>query len=168
MKLEFNFDEDYSARDLPIKISALKQAAAYFVKTMIDEPEWQETREALGRNPQMVAILFCGDRAMRGYQRRFRKLDRTTDVLSFPARELPNPEESRGHLGDLIVSVETVERAAKRAGRPAAEEMLEVIIHGWLHLLGHDHIGSSDKARARARRMRSLQAELFRACCRFI
>lgn len=162
-------------KDIPISSTQLNAALKTFYERIHSEKEWMETCAVLGGNPKNVVVMFCTDAQMRDYQREFRKIDRATDILSFPEREAVSernftPQGAWGdlHLGDLIVSLETVSRAAKRVKRPVNEELLEVIIHGCLHLIGMDHIGDSARDRARARRMKSLQRELFRLCRRFI
>lgn len=125
-------------------------------------PEWKETCEILGGTPRTVSVLVCGDEEMRVYNRDYRHLDKTTDVLSFPTREMDLPGvilESEASLGDLILSVPAVERGAQRGRRRTQDEWVEVFLHGILHLLGFDHVTPA-VSRVRAARMRAVQAEL--------
>ena len=175
MKVTLHFSEGWNARDLPCRAATWKSVFALFVRRMKKEAEWNATTAILGERPRTISILFCGDVEMREYQREYRRLDRTTDVLSFPTRELVSQAEAggqgahyEGHLGDLIVSLEAVARAARRVRRPFEHELVEVVLHGGLHLLGLDHIGSSQAARGRGRRMKALQRELYREARRFI
>jgi rRNA maturation RNase YbeY len=108
-----------------------------------------------------VGLHFCADIEMRGFQKQFRNLDRTTDILSFPSSEgfqfdlkEHNPVPT---WGDLIVSLDTVIRGAKRAKRHWSKELNEVLIHGVLHLLGYDHV----KGGASARLMKDIQKNIF-------
>ena len=88
------------------------------------------------RRADQVSILLTRDSEMRTLNRRFRRLDRPTDVLSFPASAgFPRG----GHLGDIAISVETAARHARAAGWTLAEEIQFLILHGLLHLMGHDH-----------------------------
>jgi len=64
--------------------------------------------------------------------RRYRKKDRPTDVLAFPA-------EADGLLGDIVISLPYAARQAKRRGEPASREIDRLLLHGLLHLLGYDH-----------------------------
>lgn len=82
-----------------------------------------------------LAVRFVDDGEMRDLQRRYRGLDRATDVLSFPGGETP---EGR-HLGDLVVSLDTARRQAAAAGLELEREVRELLLHGVLHCLGHDH-----------------------------
>lgn len=85
-----------------------------------------------------VTVCLVSDRAMRGLNRAWRGLEKTTDVLSFPG----GAEEGPGgpvHLGDIVVSVEQAARQARAAGHPFPRELRVLLVHGWLHLLGYDH-----------------------------
>ena len=108
---------------------------------------------ATGRAPAVVGLTFVDDRQMRQLNRDFRRLDRTTDVLAFPAR-LPA-------LGDIVISIETARRQAHGRSRLALRhECQRLLIHGYLHLLGYDHERSLREARRMQRMERRLQARL--------
>jgi probable rRNA maturation factor len=79
-----------------------------------------------------VSVLFCGDRRMRTLNRRYRRKDRSTDVLAFPAG-------GGGLLGDIVVSIPYAFRQARRRGEPVAREIDRLLVHGLLHLSGYDH-----------------------------
>jgi probable rRNA maturation factor len=79
-----------------------------------------------------VSVLFCGDGAIRTLNRRYRRVDAPTDVLAFPA-------ESRGLLGDIVISVPYASRQARRRGEAPAREIDRLLLHGLLHLSGYDH-----------------------------
>ena len=99
-----------------------------------------------------VSILFCGDRKMRTLNRLYRKKDRPTDVLAFPA-------EAEGLLGDIVISVPFAARQAKRRREPPWREIDRLLLHGFLHLLGYDHetdAGEMDALEARLRRRLNL------------
>ena len=99
-----------------------------------------------------VSILFCGDRKMRTLNRLYRKKDRPTDVLAFPA-------EAEGLLGDIVISVPFAARQANRRGEPTSREIDRLLLHGFLHLLGYDHetdAGEMDALEARLRRRLNL------------
>ncbi len=82
-----------------------------------------------------LSISFIEDLQMRELNRTYRKIDRTTDVLSFPQSEGPDFTL----LGDIIISIDTAERHSKSYGVTLHEELKKLIIHGILHLLDHDH-----------------------------
>lgn len=101
-----------------------------------------------------VSILLTRDAEIRTLNRRYRGLDSPTDVLSFPSEENA-PRES--HLGDVVVSVESAARYARKAGWRLRQEIQFLVIHGILHLLGQDHErdgGEMERTQARiARRL---------------
>jgi probable rRNA maturation factor len=110
------------------------------------------------RARSQVALLLTTDAEIRALNRRYRKIDRATDVLSFHQQELQGETDPAGDgvfLGDLVISIET---AARRApGRRLPGELARLAIHGLCHLLGHDH-----QRPAQAARMRQLENRLLR------
>ena len=98
-----------------------------------------------------LALCLVSDRRMREMNRTFRGRDATTDVLSFPAGRVPGPE--RGPLGDIVISVPTAARQAGSAGRPLMLELKLLALHGYLHLLGHDHETDDGQMRRVERRL---------------
>ena len=86
------------------------------------------------------SIAFVGDRRIRRLNRQFRRVDKATDVLSFPLGSRPAETEPGGrYLGDIVISVETAERQALAQRHPLVMELQILMIHGLLHLLGYDH-----------------------------
>jgi len=88
-----------------------------------------------------ATLVLVGDERMRTLNRRFRGLDRATDVLSFPAdpEDVPADSEDAAYLGDIVISVDTARRQARRRGSTLRRELRVLALHGLLHLLGHDH-----------------------------
>jgi len=82
-----------------------------------------------------LSISFIDDVKMRELNRTYRQIDRTTDVLSFPQ----DGGSDFTLLGDVIISLDTARRHSKSYGVTLHEELKKLIIHGVLHLLGHDH-----------------------------
>lgn len=110
---------------------------------------------ALGRGGSELSVLLTTDRRIRTLNRRWRDIDRATDVLSFPLAEPPG---SGPLLGDVVVSLDTAVRRAGRDGRRVQAELDRYLAHGLLHLLGFDH-----RRPAEARRMARAEADLIRA-----
>lgn len=81
-----------------------------------------------------VGLCLTEDREMRELNRRFRRKNKPTDVLSFPA-----PSDLRGYAGDLAISLDIARENARRYGHTLSEEVKVLILHGMLHLAGHDH-----------------------------
>ena len=97
------------------------------------------------------------DPAIRELNRRYRNRDTPTDVLSFPLADEVCPDL----LGDVVISVDTLRRQARRRKRSVADELLRLLIHGILHLLGYDH----EVSPAEAQRMRKAEREMKAAVC---
>ena len=92
----------------------------------------REVRAAVGLKGE-VSVLLTTNEGIRGLNRRFRKKNKATDVLSFPA------EAGFGIVGDLAISVETAARQAEEQGHRLSMELRVLMLHGMLHLAGYDH-----------------------------
>lgn len=106
----------------------------------------------LERDDAELSLVLVGDEEIRQLNAEYRGKDRATDVLSFSLLEGAHASRRGALLGDVVVSLETAERQALRAGRRLEEEVLRLLAHGVLHLLGHDH-----EERGEARRMRAAE-----------
>ena len=96
-----------------------------------------------------VDVLVTSSAELRRLNRRFRRQDKATDVLSFPSCD--------GTAGDIAISAEVGVRNARRLGHSPAEELKILILHGLLHLAGHDHeTDGGGMARKEARLRRAL------------
>ena len=96
-----------------------------------------------------ISLVLGGDRLLRRLNRDYRGKDRPTDVLSFPG------DGGEAGLGDVVISVETAGRNARRLGRSLLQELDVLALHGFLHVLGHDHEtddGTMDRLERRLRR----------------
>ena len=91
--------------------------------------------------PVEVSVLLADDARVRELNRVWRGVDKPTNVLSFPAREPgePWPAEGPAHLGDVAVALETVLREAAAEDKAPGDHLAHLVVHGTLHLLGHDH-----------------------------
>jgi len=97
-----------------------------------------------------VSVFFCGDRRMAALNGRWRRRNRPTDVLSFPAGGATN-----GFLGDIVISVPYASRQARRRGETPAREIDRLLLHGYLHLLGYDHETDQGEMEALEGRLRT-------------
>ncbi len=95
--------------------------------------------KAGARRPLSLSVLLCGDARMRTLNRRFRRIDRPTDVLSFPFEESSLSSLSSSFLGDLVIDVPYAARQARHRGHGLGREVQILLAHGLLHLLGYDH-----------------------------
>jgi len=107
-----------------------------------------------GRRAGEVAVVLADDAKLRELNRRWRGLDRATDVLSFGYDEGGDDEVD----GDIVVSLERVREQARRFRTSPGRELARVVVHGALHLAGLDHQGSAERRRMRAREDRVLRA----------
>lgn len=92
-----------------------------------------------------ISLVFADDAEQRSLNRDWRDKDRATNVLSFPNMDEPDDPGPAGPvgaprlLGDVILARETVLREAGEQGKSAADHTTHLLVHGLLHLLGHDH-----------------------------
>jgi probable rRNA maturation factor len=120
-----------------------------------------------------VAIALATDLRVRALNRTYRRQDKVTDVLSFPAVGPANRRQgSGGHeprvvnqLGDIVIATGVARRQAREAGHSYRTELRVLALHGLLHLLGYDHHDRDDNGRmarveARLRRRGGLRSGL--------
>jgi len=110
-------------------------------KFPVNEGKFRRLLEALSRrcrlkNPELTLALV-GDRAITSLNRKYRKKDKPTDVLSFPVGE--KAADGKFYLGDIIISVPQAFRQSRSAGHSLERELVLLIIHGFLHLAGFRH-----------------------------
>ena len=94
----------------------------------------QRARRAAGLRGQ-AHVLIVSSARMRTLNSKYRGKNRPTDVLSFPAM----PEIAQDFAGDIVISSEIAWSNARRLGHPVSDELRVLILHGILHLGGHDH-----------------------------
>lgn len=91
-------------------------------------------------HPVEVSLVFTDDAAIRGINAEWRGQDKPTNVLSFPAFPLEPGGMPGPMLGDIVIARETLEREAAELGKPFDEHMTHLMVHGFLHLFGYDHM----------------------------
>jgi probable rRNA maturation factor len=109
-----------------------------------------------------LSIQLLDEQAMEHYHVTWMDLPGPTDVMAFPMDELRAPRDDEepepGLLGDVLLCPQVAERQAKEAGHSTEDELHLLLVHGILHLLGHDHAEPEEKAV-----MFGLQGELLQA-----
>jgi probable rRNA maturation factor len=105
-----------------------------------------------------LTIVFAGDALLRRLNRRFRRIDRTTDVLSF---RLPPLDGIIPELGEVYISLTQARKQARRYRHTLTCELRRLVVHGVLHLLGHDHQTMRER-----RRMQALETAYLRRSAR--
>ncbi len=106
-------------------------------------------RGALGRRTASLAIALADDRRVRALNKRDRKKDKSTNVLSYPSGE-------KAFLGDIVLARQTVWREARAQKKAPADHLMHLVVHGTLHLMGHDH----EISEADAERMETLERRI--------
>lgn len=106
--------------------------------------------------PTQVSVLLTGDERVRKLNAEFRHQDKPTNVLSFPSgdEDFETPA-GPAFLGDIAIALETVRREADAAGKPVEHHLAHLAVHGFLHLLGYDHVADSE-----AEEMETLEREI--------
>ena len=99
-----------------------------------------------------MSIILTTPTEIRKLNKEYRDIDRETDVLSFPMYEKEELEtvkqqkqEWKDTLGDIVISIERVEEQAKEYGHSFEREFAYMLVHGFYHIMGEDHIEEEDK-----------------------
>ncbi|GAC1505331.1 MAG: rRNA maturation RNase YbeY [Vulcanimicrobiaceae bacterium] len=108
--------------------------------------------EAVQEGHAAISLSLVGDDEMRELNRLHRGKNRATDVLSFPLQ--PDQSSPERLLGDIVISVETAARQAAGYDATVRAEIDRLLIHGVLHLVGHDHEERVERARMEAEERR--------------
>jgi probable rRNA maturation factor len=111
-------------------------------------------RAAVGL-PGTVSVLLTSDAELQRLNRQFRRKNKPTDVLSFPADPIPGLPLIHQHAGDLAISLETAGRQAAEHGHSLPTELRILVLHGLLHLSGLDHETDSGEMASREAELRS-------------
>lgn len=93
-----------------------------------------------GADDAEIALLFTGDDEIAALNQAWRGKAGATNVLSFPADDFPVPAGEAKPLGDIVLAFGTVTREAAEQGKTLHDHTMHLIVHGLLHLLGHDHM----------------------------
>ncbi|HAV51179.1 MAG TPA: rRNA maturation RNase YbeY, partial [Brevundimonas sp.] len=126
------------------------------IEIQVEDPAWREAlpeveavvmraaAAALGEaatpgGDPLATVLLEGDDAVQALNARFRDRDAPTNVLSFPAAPAPGAPDDDPYLGDIILAFGVCSREAADQGKPLAHHLSHLVIHGLLHLQGHDH-----------------------------
>ena len=97
-----------------------------------------------------INVIFVTPSKIRELNEKYRKIDSETDVLSFPMYEREEIVEKKDNtepdtLGDIIISVEQVKKQAEEYGHSFERELSYMLVHGFYHLMGYDHLVEEDK-----------------------
>jgi probable rRNA maturation factor len=113
--------------------------------------------KALGYGGYELTVLLVDDREITRLNRQYFRRNRPTNVISFPMMEGTVASLRAKMLGDVVISTETARRDAAEVGKKTGDEVLFLLIHGILHLVGYDH----EKVREDRVEMEAKERELF-------
>lgn len=113
--------------------------------------------EGLNSSNLIITITLTTPEEIRKINSKYRRIDMSTDVLSFPMFERQELEEKIKNrnfehedvLGDIIISIERVKKQAEEYRHSFERELSYMIVHGFYHLMGYDHIEEKDKKEMR-------------------
>jgi len=100
--------------------------------------------ETLGERDASISLTLVDDATIAKINKEHRGKDTPTDVLSFPLE--PEPFANERLLGDVVISIDTARRQAQDYDAPLQRELERLMIHGVLHVLGHDHMEPDERA----------------------
>ena len=124
----------------------LGEAAAYLKK---------HEKQPFPRTATELSLVFTDDASIREINAEWRSQDKATNVLSFPAFPLEPGGKPGPMLGDIIIARETVEREAVEFEKSFDDHLTHLMVHGFLHLFGYDHMNNSE-----AERMEGLETRI--------
>lgn len=116
---------------------ALEQAAAHLA---------EKAGQPFPENPVEISLVFTDDDAIRTVNREWRGQDKPTNVLSFPAFPLAPGGRPGPMLGDIVLAEETLRREALDLGIAFDDHLTHLLVHGFLHLFGYDHMTDEEAA----------------------
>ncbi len=151
MLCKIDFENRQELLPLTYKLKMLVRRA---VETTLDYEQYE--------NPIEVSVTFTDNEGIRELNRKFRNIDRATDVLSFPLfdytgeSEEPPVDEFVGMLGDIVISLEQAKKQAEEFGHSFEREAAFLTVHSMLHLLGYDHEAGGDEEADMRRRQREI------------
>lgn len=147
MNMMIYFENEQDKQTLTYKLKMLVRRA---IEATLDYEQYG--------NPCEVSVTFTDNEGIHALNKKFRGVDRPTDVLSFPLfdydgeSEEPPIDEMMGMLGDIVLSLEQAAKQADEYGHSFAREVAFLTVHSMLHLLGYDHeTGEEDELEMRRR-----------------
>jgi len=123
----------------------IDERARAAVRTALGFDGLQLPASIAGAEAPEIAIVFTDDERQRALNRRFREIDRPTNVLSFTAwPEVGGAPAQPVTLGDVVLARQTIAAEARAGGVALGDHVTHLIVHGVLHLLGYDHDQDND------------------------
>ena len=118
----------------------------------------KKTASECSKDKISVALIFCSNDYIKDINKKFRKKNYPTDVLSFPETDEPFPFEKKSYqnIGEIYISVDKAIEQAEEFGVKIRDELTRLVIHGFLHLIGYDH----EKSKAEEKKMFKKEEEI--------
>lgn len=136
-------ESQFEERDLRVEISVRADALSLASDTHgILSRAIKAANDIAGPAKGEMSILIEGDDYLRDLNRQWRRIDKPTNVLSFPAPAIS--PGTQHNLGDIAISFETARREAAEEHKHFADHLTHLTVHGFLHLLGYDHISEAE------------------------
>lgn len=135
--------------------------AVHAIDTAKFKSHIQKIMQALECHDDELSVLIVEDAKIRQMNYQYRNIDAATDVLSFPQNEGDDTEFISQMLGDVVISVETAERQAVEHQFSLEQELVLLLVHGTLHLLGYDHERSLEEEKIMKQKTWELFALIF-------
>lgn len=104
----------------------------------------EEEKQPFPKMPPEVSLVFTDDASIQDINAEWRGKDKPTNVLSFPAFPVKPGKMPGPMLGDIIIALETVEREARELEKSFDDHLTHLMVHGFLHLLGYDHMNNDE------------------------
>jgi probable rRNA maturation factor len=151
MKLKIYFENNQEKEAVTYKLKMLIREA---IETTLDFEDY--------RNICEVSVTFTDNEGIRELNKKFRNIDKPTDVLSFPLfdfegeSEEPPIDEMINNLGDIVISLERAREQAEEFGHSFERETAFLCVHSMLHLLGYDHERSAEDDELQCRIQREI------------
>ena len=129
--------------------------------------------EGISASKLCLTITLTTPENIKKINKEYRKIDKETDVLSFPMFEKQELDEIIANkkfeyedvLGDIVISIARVEEQAKEYGHSFERELSYMVVHGFYHVMGYDHIKEEDKQKMRPKEEKILNAlKILRDC----
>ena len=98
------------------------------------------------KKKKSLTLLLSNNRNIKKLNKKFRNRNKSTDILSFPFNKRINLSK-QAYLGDIIISYNFIDKPKSQKQKDFEKKLIKIFIHGFLHLLGFDHIKNKDYAR---------------------
>ena len=128
-----------------IFIEEIENLAYHISDALVENAALEAMRGHFAPTDTDLTIVLTDDAQLRTLNRDYLDVDAPTDVLSFPSDQT-DPESGLRYLGDILVSMERAAAQSAAAGHALEAEVQLLVVHGVLHLLGHDHAEPEEKA----------------------